>query len=116
MGADNDKLFTQQLCRILGDASCAVVRTADQAPNMNAFAERFVQTVKRECLRKMILFGDRHLRKVLREFAEHYHQDRPHQGIGNELILPRGDQPPSGDTVIADERLGGLLRSYRRAA
>ncbi|MFK7742704.1 MAG: integrase core domain-containing protein [Planctomycetota bacterium] len=113
---DNDKLFTQQFCRILGDAGCEVVRTAYQAPNMNALAERFVQTVKRECLRKMILFGDRHLRKVLREFAQHYHGERPHQGLGNKLILPRGDQPPAGDRVIADERLGGLLRSYRRTA
>ena len=113
---DNDSLFTKQFCSILGDAGCEVVRTAIRAPNMNAFAERFVQTVKRECLSKMILFGEQHLRRVLNEFVDHYHADRPHQGIGNRRIAARDTEPPTGDRVVAEERLGGLLRSYRRVA
>ena len=113
---DNDALFTKQFCSILGDAGCKVVRTAIQAPNMNAFAERFVQTVKRECLSKLILFGEGHLRRALSSFSAHYHLDRPHQGIGNERIAPSSDEQPNGDRVVVDERHGGLLRSYRRTA
>ena len=105
---DNDSLFTKQFCSMLGDAGCEVVRTAIQAPNMNAFAERFVQTVKRECLSKIILFGEQHLRRTLNEFVAHYHSDRPHQGIGNNRIAPTNDEPPNGNRVVVDERLGGL--------
>ena len=113
---DNDVLFTKQFCSILADADDEVTRTAIQAPNINAFAERWVQTVKRECLSKLILFGEGHLRRALSSFAAHYHLDRPHQGIGNERIAPSGDEPPNGDRVVVDERLGGLLRNYRRTA
>ncbi|MFK7742042.1 MAG: integrase core domain-containing protein [Planctomycetota bacterium] len=108
---DNDKLFTQQFCRIFGDAGCEAVRTAYQAPKMNAFAERFVQTVKREDLRKMIVFGDRRLRKVLREFADRHHRDRPHQSLGNKLIQPRAARRPT-----ARGRQGDRRRASRRAA
>jgi len=113
---DRDGKFTEQFRRILEDAGVAMVTTAFQAPDMNAIAERFVGSVKRECLRRMILFGEGHLRRSLAEFVVHYHEDRPHQGIGNRLITPSSvEQPPSG-IVVADERLGGLLCSYRRAA
>jgi hypothetical protein len=113
---DNDASFTKQFCSILADAGVAVTRTAIQAPNMNAFAERWVQTVKRECLSKMILFGEEHLRRALKEFTGHYHKQRPHQGLANKLIAPSNSEPPDGDRVVVDERLGGLLRSYRRSA
>jgi len=113
---DNDALFTKQFCSILGDAGCEVVRTAIQAPNMNVFAERWVQTVKRECLSKLILLGEGHLRRALSSFAAHYHQDRPHQSLGNTRIAPTNDEPPNGNRVVVDERHGGLLRSYRRTA
>ena len=113
---DNDKLFTAQFCRILEDAGVRIVRTAIQAPDMNSFAERWVQSVKGECLSRVILFGQGHLRRCLREFVDHYHEQRPHQGLGNELIAPLPDDPPRKGEVVADERLGGLLRSYRRVA
>lgn len=113
---DNDSLFTKQFVGILGDAGVKVVRTAVQAPNMNAFAERYVQSVKRECLSKLILFGVGHLRRVLTNYVEHYNRDRPHQGIGNRLVTPPAWDPPTDGAVVADERLGGLLRSYRRVA
>jgi len=113
---DNDRLFTKQFCSILSDAGCEVVRTAIQAPNMNAFAERWVQTVKRECLSKLILFGEGHLRRALSEFANHYHQDRPHQSLGNNPIERQSKDPPTEGEIVVDERLGGLLRSYRRSA
>ena len=113
---DNDSLFTKQFVGILDAAGVQVVRTAVQAPNMNAFAERWVQSVKRECLSKLILVGEWHLRRALSNYLEHYHADRPHQGLGNLLVTPRDDEPPRDGEVVADERLGGLLRSYRRSA
>ena len=101
------------------DGNCRrqrIVRTAIQAPDMNSFAERWVQSVKSECLSRVILFGERHLRRCLSSYADHYHLGRPHQGIGNELITPRSGEPPLAGEVVADERLGGLLRSYSRSA
>jgi len=113
---DNDALFTKQFVCILKDAGTKVVHTAIQVPNMNAVAERFVGSVKRECLSKMILFGDRHLQRALSNYTAHYHQERPHQGLGNNLIRPQPGEPPTEGEIVVDERLGGLLRSYRRAA
>jgi len=114
---DRDTKFTEQFRRILDETGVGVVTTAFQAPNMNAIAERFIGSIKRECLSKLILFGEDHLRRAIREFVEHYHEERPHQGLGNRRIGDRGEVPLAGDgEVIADERLGGLLRSYRRSA
>ncbi len=113
---DNDSKFTWQFQRILQDVGVEVVHTAFQAPNMNAYAERWVSSVKSECLDQMILFGDRSLRRALREYVAHFHHERPHQGLGNELVVPPdGAGSPTGEVVV-DERLGGLLRSYRRTA
>ncbi|MFT4840524.1 MAG: putative transposase [Planctomycetota bacterium] len=100
---DNDVLFTKQFCSILEDAGVQVVRTAIQAPNMHAFAERWVQTVKQECLCKLILFGAGHLRCALSEFVAHYHEQRPNQGLDNNLITPTHEEPPNGDKVVVDE-------------
>jgi transposase InsO family protein len=113
---DRDTKFTEQFRRILGDAGIEVVTTAFQAPNMNAFAERFVQSIKRECLDSLILFGADHLQRALREFVAHYHFERPHQGLGNKVLIPSASAPSQDGEVVADERLGGLLRSYRRVA
>ena len=113
---DRDSKFTAQFCRILQDAGVQVARTAFQAPNMNAYAERWVLSVKSECLDRMILFGEASLRRALHEYGAHFHQERPHQGLGNELIAQeqRVDSPTGA--IVETERLGGLLRSYRRAA
>ena len=113
---DRDTKFTAQFHRILEDAGVEVVQTAFQAPNMNAIAERFVQTVKRECLERLILFGADRLRQALKEFVAHYHIERPHQGLGNRLLTVRAAEQPKDGDVVVDERLGGLLRSYRRVA
>jgi hypothetical protein len=83
---------------------------------MNSIAERFVGTVKRECLSKLILFGDRYLQRVLSNYTDHYHEQLPPQGLDNNLIQPRSGDPPTEGEIVVDERLGGLLRSYRRSA
>ena len=86
-----------------------------QAPNANAYAERFVRSLKHECLHRVIPFGERHLRRTIAEFVEHYHGERNHQGLENELI----EGPPAAgcaDRIRRRQRLGGLLNYYARAA
>ena len=113
---DNDTKFTAQFQRILNDTGVEIVHTAFQAPNMNAYAERWVASVNSECLDRMILFGEQSLWRALREFVAHFHRERPHQGLGNELIVPLSEVDSPTGNVVVDERLGGLLRSYRRVA
>jgi putative transposase len=111
---DRDTKFTEQFKRILGDVGVEVVLTPKQSPNCNAFAERFVLSIKSECLRRMIFFGEASLRRAISEYDAHYHAGRAHQGIGNERI-ERAGAVRSGE-VVCEERLGGLLECYRRAA
>ena len=75
--------------------------------------ERFVRSIRKECLDRMILFGEGHLRRVIDQYVEHYHGERNHRGIGNELI--DGKPNPTGE-IACRERLGGLLKHYHRAA
>jgi len=84
--------------------------------NLNAYAESFVRSIKRECLDKMILFGQRHARHVIEQYVEHYLLERPHQGLGNRVITPPVRPSPRDRPVQCRERLGGLLRSYCREA
>ncbi len=113
---DRDSKFTDQFKTILEDAGVQVVPICYQAPNMNSIAERFVLTVKSECLNRLILLGYAHLERSLGAFTTHYLKDRPHQGLGNELVTPGPTSGRATGNVVACERLGGLLRSYHRAA
>ena len=81
-----------------------------------AYAERGVRSVKEECLSKVILFGERSLRRALSEYVEHFHAERNHQGKGNNLLFPRDRQRHCEGSVQRRERLGGLLRYYHREA
>ncbi len=87
-----------------------------QHPNLNAYAERLVRSIKEECLSRMIFFGERSLRKATREFAAHYHSERNHQGIDNRLIEPDGRAESTFNVIECARRLGGMLRFYHRAA
>jgi putative transposase len=89
------------------------------SPNCNPHAERFVKTVRSECLDHFALFGERHLRHLLREFCAYYHRVRFHQGLGGKLVrpLPEGrNDNTTGDRVDCRSRLGGLLNFYHREA
>jgi putative transposase len=99
-----------------------VRRSAYRAPNTVAYVERFVQSIKQECLDYFVVFGQTHMDHLCKEFVEHYHAERPHQGLDNELLRPdrkkRKRQPdliPLGD-VACHTRLGGLLKHYYRKA
>ena len=87
-----------------------------RSPNLNAYAERWVRSVKEECLSKVILFGERSLRRTLSEYVEHFHAERNHQGKGNILLFPRNTDRGREGPVRCRERLGGLLRCYHREA
>jgi putative transposase len=116
---DRDPLFTKAWTAILKTAGVACVPIPAQSPNCNAHAERFVRTVRTECLNHFVIFGERHLRHLLHEFIEHYLTERYHQGIGGRIIQPDlwpSNDKPTLDGVKCRSRLGGVLNSYRRAA
>ena len=113
---DRDAKWSAPVRARLGEAGIRVVQTPFQAPNANAYAERFVRSIKDECLSRVIPFGERHLRRAIAEFVEHYHSERNHQGLANELIE---SAPAAGEQVgriRRRQRLGGLLNYYCRAA
>jgi transposase InsO family protein len=112
---DRDAKWTRGFCRIVQGAGVRMVLTPVQAPNANAYAERFVRSIREECLEHLIFFGERRLLRAIDEFVAHYHGERNHQGLGNELIS-REIYPAHGTHVSCRERLGGLLRYYHRAA
>ena len=115
---DRDAKFCAEFRETLaaGDVKCLPL--PPRSPNLNAFAERWVRSVKEECLSKLILFGEGSLRRALTQFQEHYHSERNHQGKGNVLLFPRADELPksSGSSIECRERLGGLLKYYHRRA
>lgn len=112
---DRDTKWSPAFCQTLADAGIRVVRTPCRAPNCNAYAERFVRSIKEECLDRVVLLGETHLRRTLTEFVAHYHQERNHQGLHDRLIAPERTGPPRAP-IRCRSRLGGLLRYYHRAA
>jgi transposase InsO family protein len=110
---DRDPLFTEAFGGTLKAAGVEVVKLPPQSPNLNAYAERFVRSIKSECLERMILFGEDHLRQAIAEYVEHYHAERNHQGLGNRLIAPESEASGSADgRLVCRQRLGGMLRYY----
>lgn len=88
-----------------------------QSPDLNAYAERWVRSVKEECLSRLLLFGERSLRYALKEYVTHFHQERPHQGKENVVLFPCPRRSGTGESPIqCRERLGGLLKYYSREA
>lgn len=113
---DRDTKFTQSFRAILASGQVEPLVLPAQSPNLNAYAERWVRSVKEECLSRVILFGERSLRRALSDYVDHYHTERNHQGRGNVLLFPKaGDRQREGP-VQCRERLGGLLRYYHREA
>ena len=113
---DRDTKFTQSFRAIIASGRVEPLALPARSPNLNAYAERWVRSVKEECLSKIILFGERSLRRALGEYVEHYHAERNHQGKGNVLLFPRDTNIHREGTVQCRERLGGLLRYYHQVA
>ena len=113
---DRDPLFTAHFAALLWTTGVELLRLPVRSPNLNAYAERCVRSIKSECLAKVIPLGEGHLRTVVREYVEHYHRERNHQGIGNAIPFPQ-DAARSDGRVRRRDRVGGLLRyDYREAA
>jgi transposase InsO family protein len=111
---DRGPLFTRRFRELLQGAGVTSVRLPPRSPNLNAFAERFVLSIKSECLSRLVILGERHLRRAIAEYVEHYHQERAHQGLGNRLI--EGVPELASGRVVHRDRLGGLLEHYYREA
>jgi putative transposase len=112
---DRDPLFTAGFRELLETAGTKMVRIPPRSPNLNPFAERFVGSVRRECLDRVIPLGERHLRHLLHEYVTHYHEERNPQALGNRLIEPTVAANDTGP-IECRQRLGGLLRFYHRDA
>ncbi len=118
---DGDTKFTEGFDEVFKTEGIKVKRLPYRSPNLNAYAERFIQSIKHECLDQFVVFGERHLDHLVREYEDYYNTVRPHQGIGNRTIgitaLPPPDSgPPSAADIRCESRLGGLLRHYWREA
>ncbi len=92
------------------------VRLPPRSPNLNPPLERFMRSVKEECLERMLFFGERSLQNAVADFLVHYHQERNHQGLNNRLIQPGKEVGRTAGDVACRERLGGMLRYYLRQA
>ena len=101
---------------MLADVGVKSVKLPSRSPNLNAYAERFVRTIKESCLERMIFFGEGSLRTAISEFLSHYHLERNHQGLENRLITPMDTTIESSGTVQRRQRLGGMLNYYYREA
>ncbi len=91
------------------------IRLPRRSPNLNAFVERFNRSIKEECLDRVVPLSEAHLRELVREYAAHYHEERPHQGLGSRLIAA-STEPRGGGSLARRQRLGGLLNHYYREA
>src|SRR5262249_2601683 len=112
---DRDPLYTGAFRRLLRDSGVKPLVLPAWSPTLNAFAERFVESAKSECLERIVPLGEGHLRAVVRAFVQHYHEEPPHQGLGNELIAPKTTSIGTG-SVMCHARLGGVLKFYYREA
>jgi putative transposase len=110
---DRDTKFCAAFQQIIDDAGVERVVLPPRSPNLNAYAERWVRSVKEECLSRLILFGEASLRHALTQYVAHFHHERNHQGKGNVLLFPTVSQDAERAGLIqCRERLGGLLKYY----
>ena len=112
---DRDTKFTASFDAVFASIGVETIRTPVRSPKANAFAERFVRTVRQECLDHLLVVSRRHLESVLDEYVRHYNEARPHRGLHLAQPIPHL-VTPSGDAVVRRDILGGLIHEYERAA
>ena len=117
---DRDAKFTASFDEVFRSEGIRIIRTPVRAPRANAFAERFVGTVRRECLDRMLIFTRRQLEAVLAEYIEHYNGHRPHRSLDQTSPLSMSQRPPTScpdaTHLRRSDRLGGLIHEYKLAA
>ena len=118
---DRDAKFTASFDEVFRSERIRIIRTPVRAPRANAFAERFVGTIRRECLDRMLIFHRRQLEAVLTEYVDHYNRHRPHRSLDQTAPLsmspmPPPTSPPGVTQLRRSDRLGGLIHEYELAA
>jgi len=112
---DRDSKFGTAFDEIFRSEAIEVVKTPPRSPTANAFSERWVQSARRECLDRMLIFGERHLLAVLAQYVDHYNRARPHRGLSLDIPIPQVDWVGSGP-IVRRQRLGGVINEYSRLA
>jgi transposase InsO family protein len=113
---DRDTKYTQAFDALLKDSGVEPIVLPPRSPNLNAYCERFVRSIREEVLHHMIIIGEESLRVVLTQYLAHYHAERNHQGLDNQLIAPASDVGSCSGHIRRRVRLGGLLSYYDRDA
>jgi len=113
---DRDTKYTDWFRTLVRDSGTNVIRLPPRAPNLNAYAERFVRSIKEECLNRMIFVGQASLCRAVSEYVSHYHAERNHQGLENSLIRATPSVAANEGGIHRRPRLGGLLNFYYRQA
>jgi hypothetical protein len=113
---DRDAKFSDAFDAAFAGRGVRVVRTPPQAPRANAFAERWVGTIRRECLDWLLITGERHLGQVVQEYGRHYNAARPHRALALQPPLPRDAPPVTARSPVRHSRLGGLIHEYEHSA
>jgi len=114
---DRDTKFCESFRELIESGSVNPLRLPARSPNLNSYAERWVRSVKEECLAKLILFGESSLRRALQQYLLHYHEERNHQGKENRILFPFQTKARRKEGAVrCRERLGGLLKYYEREA
>jgi putative transposase len=109
---DRDTKYCAAFRQMLAREGVQVIRLPPRSPNLNAYAERYVRSVREECLSKLIPIGQGMLRRALLEYVAHYHLERNHQGLGNELITPCVASERRAGPITRRPRLGGILNYW----
>jgi hypothetical protein len=113
---ERDPMFSKFLQACLQHEGVKPPRRPPRSPNLNAHLESFFGSLKSECVQKMVLFGKSATREVIWSYIVHYHTERNHQGLSNELILSLEQLPNMDGKIKTSEHLRGMFRSYRRMA
>jgi putative transposase len=113
---DRDTKYSDAFRSVLVREGIQVIRPSPRSPNLNAFAERFVRSIKEECLNRKIFFGQASIQHAVRQFIAHYHSERNHQGPDNRIPRPASVTALHQHPVQRRQRLGGMLSHYHRAA
>ena len=113
---DRDAKYSGPFDELFRCESVRVLRTPIRSPKADAFAERFVKTVRHECLDHVLVFSERHLERILREYFRHYNRERPHRGLSLQTPEPQLASNHAGGEIVRVQRLGGLIHEYHRIA
>ena len=112
---DRDTKFTRLFDNVFRSVGIDIIRTPFRAPQANAYTERWIRSVRQECMDHILILNERHLRHVLTEYVAFYNASRPHQGINQQTPIPR-IEPKGTGAIVRRDVLGGIVHDYYRRA